>query len=189
MLYPASYSKAVCCCFILFFVVHDLNFMVWVFVLSVSTFWPHHFFTHWQNVIWYFIFQKTSPYLTWGCADDLTCRLKKTLYYSDENDCYESSSAALTGIFFAFVKKSMLIKITFQYFFFFNCYKRFDFCLLVTFMHIAVFFSQGVYFFIDAVAVYNSIFQITGSSQVKKYLNLWQFCNGIILTDSAFSLK
>ena len=39
-------------------------------------------------------------------------------------------------------------------------------------MHIAVFFSQGVYFFIDAVAVYNSIFQITGSSQVKKYLNL-----------------
>ena len=68
------------------------------------SYWPNFyhiiFLIYWQNVIWYFIFQKTSPYFTWGCADDLTCRLKKTLYCSDENDCYESSSAALTGIFF-----------------------------------------------------------------------------------------
>jgi len=38
------------------------------------------------------------PYFTWGCADDLTCRLKKTLYCSDDHDCYQSSSAALTDV-------------------------------------------------------------------------------------------
>jgi len=39
-----------------------------------------------------------SPYFTWGCADDLTHRLKKTLYCSEENDCYDSSSVALTDV-------------------------------------------------------------------------------------------
>ena len=39
-----------------------------------------------------------SPYFTWGCAEDLSGRLKKTLYCSDDNDCYESSSVALTGM-------------------------------------------------------------------------------------------
>lgn len=42
--------------------------------------------------------KRASPYLTWGCADELTCRLKKTLYCSDEYDCFESSSAALTDV-------------------------------------------------------------------------------------------
>ncbi|XP_057304123.1 protein CNPPD1-like [Hydractinia symbiolongicarpus] len=42
--------------------------------------------------------KKNSPYFTWGCADDLAFRLKKTLYCSEDNDCYESSSVALTDV-------------------------------------------------------------------------------------------
>lgn len=42
--------------------------------------------------------KKNHAYFTWGCADDLTCRLKKTLYCSDDDDCYKSSSVALTDV-------------------------------------------------------------------------------------------
>jgi len=42
--------------------------------------------------------KQNHAYFTWGCADDLTCRLKKTLYCSDEDDCYKSSSVALTDV-------------------------------------------------------------------------------------------
>eukprot|EP00111_Clytia_hemisphaerica_P000975 TCONS_00002823-protein len=47
-----------------------------------------------------------NPYFTWGCSDDLALRLKKTLYCSEDDDCYDVSSIALTDVAVSILKES-----------------------------------------------------------------------------------
>lgn len=49
---------------------------------------------------------KEKPFFTWGCSDELTLRLKKTLYCGEEDDCYDTSSAALTGAAVSMLRES-----------------------------------------------------------------------------------
>lgn len=50
---------------------------------------------------------KEKPFFTWGCSDELTFRLKKTLYCGEEDDCYDTSSAALTGAAVSMLRESV----------------------------------------------------------------------------------
>ena len=46
-----------------------------------------------------FNFQPAFPYFTWGCAEDLEGRLKKSLYHGGKDDCMPAASpVALSGI-------------------------------------------------------------------------------------------